>query len=81
MEVTQIDRGSFTESCSSTDESVRVVFDGTCVCDIMQSTGKTRTKYELRLYADYATAMADIANEGWTYGTRAQAHLEREGLL
>jgi len=81
MEVIQTDRGTFTESCSSADQSVRVVYNGECVCDIFESAGKTRTKFELRLYADYATAMADVTAEGWTYGERAQKHLEAEDLL
>jgi len=82
MEITQTDRGTFTESCSSADQSVRVVIcDDTEVCDIFESTGKTSTKNELRLYVDYATAMADVTTEGWTYGERAQKHLEEKGLL
>jgi hypothetical protein len=76
MEVTQIDHGTFTESRSSADESVRVVYDGECVCDIIHGVGVCQTKYELRLYADIESAVADIESEGWTIGPRAQEMLD-----
>jgi len=46
----------------------------------MSSSGKI-VMVPSKNYVDYATAMADVTTEGWTYGERAQKHLEEKGLL
>ena len=82
MQVTQENKGSYVESRSDSEQSVRLVLcGGTEVCDIFEAAGITRTKNTLHLYSSYANAMADVTANGWTYGPRAQAHLERKGLL